>query len=328
MLTPSRIINKNLDGSLNNKEAIENLTLLVESSNDTIIRVKSLEAFEKINLIKNKKEKNNIFNILENCVISDENPTIQYIAARLLIQNFPKKSREPLLWVIQNGKSAYIKLRLIELFKTIDEEFYNYLFEKFIEVHTRNYIKDGVCTKDATVLWLLEDLGGWENFKKIDLEEEVPCVVEYYNQDCFYKINSRGNIVGIYISSYPNRDITYSNNQDLHFHCKSINFIPEQICSLNYLEEFYLNSTIPPDDYPDSILTLKRSMERGYNGHERKALEVNPRYSLAWYRLAKNLYDKLNYTESLDACFKCLEIDPNFQAALMLRDTILNLEIS
>ena len=220
MLTPSRIINKNLDGSLNNKEAIENLTLLVESSNDTIIRVKSLEAFEKINLVKNKKEKNNIFKIIENCVISDENSTIQYIAARLLIQKFPKKAKEPLFWVIQHEKSAYIKIRLIELFKTFNEQFYNYLFEKFVETHTRKYIRDGVCNTDAIVLWLLEDLDG-RILKKIDLEEEAPCVVEYYNRDCFYKINSRGNIIGIYIASYPNRDIIYSNNQDSHFQCKS-----------------------------------------------------------------------------------------------------------
>ena len=327
MLTPDRIINNNLDGTLNNSEAIENLLLLVEQSDDQRIRVNSIEALKRF-FLNDKNKKETIFKILENCVVSDENISVQCTAAKILIQQFPKKCKKPLLWVIQHEKSAYVKIRLIELFKTIDEEFYNYLFEKFIEIHTRNYIKDGVCAKEATVLWLLEDLGGWENFKKIDLEEEVPCVVEYYNQDCYYKMNSRGNIVGIYISSYPNRDITYTNTQESHFQCKSINFIPEQICSLLKLEEFYFNSTIPPDEYPDSILTLKRAMERGYNGHERKALEVNPRYSLAWYSLAKNLYDKLNYTKSLDACFKCLEIDPHFQAALMLRDTILSLEIS
>ena len=326
MLTPDRIINNNLDGTLNNSEAIENLLLLVEQSDDQRIRVNSIEALKRF-FLNDKNKKETIFKILENCVVSDDNISVQCTAAKIIIQQFPKKCKKPLLWVIQHEKSAYIKIRLIELFKTIDEEFYNYLFEKFIEIHTRKYIRDGVCTTDAIVLWLLEDLDG-RTLKKIDLEEEVPCVVEYYNQDCYYKVNSRGYIVGIYISSYPNRDIIYSNNQDSHFQCKSINFIPEQICYLIYLEEFYLNSTIPPDEYPDSILTLKRSMERGYNGHERKALEVNPRYSLAWYRLAKNLYDKLNYTESLDACFKCLEIDPNFKGALMLRDTILNLEIS
>jgi hypothetical protein len=325
MLTPDRIINNNLDGTLNNSEAIENLLLLVEQSDDQRIRVNSIEALKRF-FLNDKNKKETIFKILENCVVSDENISVQCTAAKILIQLFPKKCNKPLLWVIQHEKSAYIKLRLIELFKTFDESFYNYLFEKFIEIHIRNYIKAGVCTKEAAVLWLFEDLDG-RILKKIDLEEEVP-VVEYYNQDCFYKVNCRGNIVGIYIASYPNRDIIYSNNQDSQFQCKSINFIPEQICSLEYLEEFYLISNIPEYEYPDSVLTVKRAMERGSNGHERKALEVNPRYSLAWYRLAKNLYDKLNYTESLDACFKCLEIDPNFQAALMLRDTILNLEIS
>jgi len=324
MLLPDIILNEIADGSLNTKEGFEKLLLIIESSNDPVIRIKSLETLGKIDL--NDKAKNvKLYKILEYCLLSDDNSTVQYASAVILVNRFPKKVKEPLSWVIQHEKSAYIKLKLIELSKTFDEEFYNYLFEKFIEIHTRNYVKDGVCTTDAIVLWLFEDLDG-RILRKIDLEKEVPCVVEYYNQDCFYKINSRGNIVGIYISSYPNRDITYSNTQDSHFQCKSINFIPEHICSLIYLEEFYLNCTIPPDDYPDSILTLKRAMERGYNGHERKALEVNPRYSLAWYRLAKNLYDKLNYTESLDACYKCLEIDPNFQAALMLRDTILNLD--
>jgi len=101
MLTPSRIINKNLDGSLNNKEAIENLTLLVESSKDPTIRVESLEALEKINMLKNNN--NIIFEIFENCVISDENPTIQYIAAKILLQKFPKNSREALLWIINHS---------------------------------------------------------------------------------------------------------------------------------------------------------------------------------------------------------------------------------
>lgn len=326
MLTPDRIINNTLDGTLNNSEAVESLLLLVEQSDDQSIRVKSIEALKRI-FLNDKNKKEVIFKILENCIVSDGNISVQYTAAKIIIQLFPKKCKKPLLWVIQHDKSAYTKLRLIELFKTLDEPFYNYLFEKFVETHTRKYIRDGVCFTDAVVLWLLEDLDG-RTLKKIGLEEEAPCVVEYYNKDCFFKLNSSGHIVGIYIASYPNRDIIYSNNQDSHFQCKSINFIPEQICSLTYLEEFYLNSTIPSDEYPDSILTLKRAMERGSNGHERKALEVNPRYSLAWYRLAKNLYDKLNYTESLDACFKCLEIDPNFQAALVLRDTILNLEIS
>ena len=80
---------------------------------------------------------------------------------------------------------------------------------------------------------------------------------------------------------------------------------------------------IPLNDYPDSLLTLIRAMERGFNGHDRKALEINPRYSLAWYRLAKNLLDKSEYAESLDACYKCLEIDPNFQAAIVLREILI-----
>ena len=326
MLTPDRIINNTIDGTLNNNEAVESLLLLIEQSDDQRTRVKSIEALKRI-FLNDRNKKEAIFKILENCVVSDENISVQYTAAKIIIQLFPKKCKNPLLWIIQHEKSAYRKLRLIELFKTFDEAFYNYLFEKFVEIHTRNYIRDGVCTTDAIVLWLLEDLDG-RTLKKIDLEEEVPCVVEYYNQDCYYKVNNRGNIVGIYIASYPNRDIIYSNNQNSHFHCKSINFIPEQICSLIYLEEFYLISNIPEYEYPDSVLTVKRAMERGFNGHDRKALEINSKYSLAWYRLAKNLYDNLNYTESLDACFKCLEIDPNFQAALLLRDTILNLEVS
>ncbi|MHA1526670.1 MAG: hypothetical protein ACTSQD_06530 [Promethearchaeota archaeon] len=326
MLLPDIILNEIADGSLNNNEGFEKLLLIIESSNDPVIRIKALETLGKIDL--NDKGKNvKLYKILEYCLLSDDNSTVQYASAVILVNKFPKKAKKPLSWVIQHEKSAYLKLKLIELSKTFDKQFYNYLFEKFVESHTRKYIRDGVCTTDAIVLWLLEDLDG-RILNKIDLEEEVPCVVEYYNQDCYYKMNSRGNIVGIYISSYPNRDITYTNTRESHFQCKSINFIPEQICSLLKLEEFYFNSAIPPDEYPDSILTLKRAMERGYNGHERKALEVNPRYSLAWYSLANNLYDKLKYTESLDACFKCLEIDPHFQAALMLRDTILSLEIS
>jgi len=322
MLTPHKILSKNVNGSLNYNETIENLILLVEHSNDPILRVASLEALEKVSS-NNKQENELIYKFLESCVISDENPSIQYAAAKILLQKFPKK-RAPILWIIQHA-SVYTKLRFIDLYKTLDSHYYDDLIKKFVDRYIGGYIKEGVRPDEAPILWLLEDFDG-RRLKKIDLEEDVPCIVDWFNRDCFYKINNRGHIVGIYISSYPKNisDVVYTGKGPMPVASRaSLTFIPEQLNSLPYLEEIYLNSLIPVEDYSESLNILKRAMERGFNGHEKKALEVNPKYSLAWFRLAKRLSNSLDYTGTLEACLKCLEIDPTFQGAITIKDEIM-----
>jgi len=43
------------------------------------------------------------FQILQNCLLSDESPTIRNIAAKVLTINFPKKSKTLLKWAREHN---------------------------------------------------------------------------------------------------------------------------------------------------------------------------------------------------------------------------------
>lgn len=85
---------------LNKKEATDLLESFLENSDKVELRKICLMA---IKLLELKNEK--AYNILENCLISDENPEVRIVAARVLAHNFPIKSKDALKWAYEHDKS-------------------------------------------------------------------------------------------------------------------------------------------------------------------------------------------------------------------------------
>ena len=83
---------------------------LIESSDNFDYRVKCMIEFGKI-IIKNEEN----FKILENYLISDENPLMRSVTAKIMLSQFPKICINPLKWVIQNDKSIYVLKTLLDL---------------------------------------------------------------------------------------------------------------------------------------------------------------------------------------------------------------------
>ena len=101
--TPETIVSDFLNGKLNFKLAADLLISLLEKSNNPELRKKSILAFERL---KGSNEK--IFNIFENCLLSDENPFVRSAAAKLISQTYLKYGIKTLLWVIQHDKSPIV----------------------------------------------------------------------------------------------------------------------------------------------------------------------------------------------------------------------------
>jgi len=90
------------------------------------------------------------------------------------------------------------------------------------QIKSLKYINEGVNKDEVEVLVLLEILSGLQ-FKKI--------TAKFNGELSVYKINEKGNIIGIYI--HPN--IRFGNIRSYpHFE------LPEKICSLKHLEELHL----------------------------------------------------------------------------------------
>ncbi|MFX0141354.1 MAG: hypothetical protein ACFFDN_47390, partial [Candidatus Hodarchaeota archaeon] len=78
-------------GKITRLEANVLFASLIENSEDVHYRVKCLEEFGKIII---NTEKN--FQIIENYLVSDENPLVRTISAKILFQSFPDSCLKPL----------------------------------------------------------------------------------------------------------------------------------------------------------------------------------------------------------------------------------------
>lgn len=82
-------------------EAIELLSYFLEKINKKEIRKVSILAFKVLNL-KNDKA----YDVLENCVLSDENSEVKKTAMEVITYIFPKRSRNLLNWINKNKKDS------------------------------------------------------------------------------------------------------------------------------------------------------------------------------------------------------------------------------
>ncbi len=85
---------------LNKNEATNLLKFFIENSDQIEVRENSILAFELLGL-----KNDEAFQILQNCLLSDESPTIRKIAAKVLTINFPKKSKTLLNWARKHDKN-------------------------------------------------------------------------------------------------------------------------------------------------------------------------------------------------------------------------------
>ncbi|MFW9900905.1 MAG: hypothetical protein ACFFDY_06420 [Candidatus Thorarchaeota archaeon] len=111
-LRPEKLYKEYLTGALGKENAAELLISLIEGSENTEIRVRSIKTLEKINF-QNEK----IFKTLENHLISDESAIVRASVANYLIQNFLVNCVPAFRWVIQHERSPLV-LQLV--FDSID----------------------------------------------------------------------------------------------------------------------------------------------------------------------------------------------------------------
>ena len=93
-LTVAKIYNFVTTRQMSENDATELLSHFLENSEKTEIRINSIMAFKVLEL-RNK----DVFNILESCILSDENPDVKKAALTVIKDLFPKKSKDIMNWV-------------------------------------------------------------------------------------------------------------------------------------------------------------------------------------------------------------------------------------
>jgi hypothetical protein len=99
-LTVAKVYDYVTTNQMRKSEAIEMLNYFLKKSDNEEIRKISLRAFKILELRSDKT-----FSVLENCLLSDEDPNVVKTATEILSYLFPKKSKDLLNWINKQDKN-------------------------------------------------------------------------------------------------------------------------------------------------------------------------------------------------------------------------------
>lgn len=98
-LTVAKIYDYVTSKKMTKSGAIDLLSYFLENSDDIEIRKISIMTFKVLKL-----ESDKAFNVLENYLLSEEDPSVKKVIVDIIAHIFPKKSRELLFWIRNHDK--------------------------------------------------------------------------------------------------------------------------------------------------------------------------------------------------------------------------------
>ncbi|MFX1420262.1 MAG: hypothetical protein ACFE9N_15215, partial [Promethearchaeota archaeon] len=269
-LTPEKIYKDFLAGDIGREHAVELLISLIESSDNTEIRVASIHKLEKLNFHNEK-----IYKILENCLISDENAVIRASVANYILHNFSEDGLPALKWVIQYEKSPLVLKTFFDSIETFQIPQLKQIRKELLIWNKDYAVKIGIVPQESKFFLDLEALFAnskidneiepqfFEDFKKLsNVKNGEPWLVinkqhveilnfNYFNWK-WVKENSDiiDSLYGFkYLDVYFNSLIKYNIDNDSHF------VLPSSIGKLTNLKKLILRGNMLKE-IPNSLGNL------------------------------------------------------------------------
>ncbi len=98
-LTPEKIFKNFRKNEIDKRSAAKLLISIAENADDIDIRLESIKFLQKIEF-----SSQNLYSLLENLLVSEDNSKIRILAAKTLISLFQNKALNPLKWALYNEK--------------------------------------------------------------------------------------------------------------------------------------------------------------------------------------------------------------------------------
>ncbi|MFW9873963.1 MAG: hypothetical protein ACFFG0_12725 [Candidatus Thorarchaeota archaeon] len=121
-LTPEKIHKNYLNKDINKEDSVDLLISLIDGSEDPEVQATSIDVLRKI-----EYKDENIFKILENHLVSDENANVRASAVKVIILNHLEEGLELLKWTIQHDKSPLVMNVILDTFERIKKVKYEKL---------------------------------------------------------------------------------------------------------------------------------------------------------------------------------------------------------
>jgi Leucine-rich repeat (LRR) protein len=251
-LDPNSIYQKIIKNRITKFEAIEFLVSIIEKSDDTSLRLESLNVLNKLN-VKNQA----IFKIIESCLISDEYEDIRIISAEIILSNYLEVGLKSLEWVILNDKSPKVLSLLGHMLKNRQ----SYLFEVLNQIYFQRIeqiaLKYNLVPEEVPFLLDLgfnidnNNLFYWESINKMIYAENIVCIIKDKH------------ILELSLSlrnQLPSSISLLKNLKYLNLSCNYLTNLPDSLSELSHLENIDLSwnnfSTVP------DVLSNLKSIEK------------------------------------------------------------------
>ena len=152
-LKPHKIIDEVKKGIISKSHATEILISLIEGSDDYKIRAESIIGLDQIEF---KTEQ--IFKIIENILISDNNPLVRNAAAQVITHHYVKEGLNSLKYVITHDKSPIVMKTIFEFLSHFNEKPLSFLNEELKKWMEKFAIEIGIAHEEAKFFLDLEAL--------------------------------------------------------------------------------------------------------------------------------------------------------------------------
>jgi Leucine-rich repeat (LRR) protein len=194
-LTPKKISNDLKENVITKSFAIELLFSIIDSSEDPLIREECIEAFRQI-----EKKDEKIFNLLENHLISDENPRVRNAAAKLIGIYYLDLGVESLCWSLSHDKSPIVLSTIATIAEINIDKPYHRLNNGLKELY--NYISKqvGVITSEARFFLDLETIFARNTINyemNFDEYKNYQQLKDFEKQDFWLRIEDR-RVISLY----------------------------------------------------------------------------------------------------------------------------------
>lgn len=270
LLAPEKLLTDYKNKKISKEELEISLISLIENSDDNFIIMRTIGIVDEFSL-----DSENIFNILETCLISNQFFKVCEAAAKVLLRSFPRKCTDPIVWGIHHNKfspTCFAQLCDYVIFSEDQTYPLDELRKKLInilDISIQKYVKKGVIPQESILLAILERQyfnytndpdGNYNNQSLIKGNLEF-----IQKQKSFqYRINKNGNVIEIYLGEHDNLDIRVILTHIYYFqklemltlrYCRILT-VPESIGMIKSLK--YLNlARNYIEKLPDSIGSLQ-----------------------------------------------------------------------